>query len=191
MGNEFVIYENVFKEDINNAIFASVIRKHEKFVNSQTSAISPIYSDWRKSKIIYHNNFPNINLFVKNEIMKKLDEVRNILSIEKFELDKIEVQLTTHNHGDYYKWHTDNGTKDTFNRVITFVYYFNAVPKVFSGGELILYPKKINPIIIIPDNNNLIFFNSSIKHEVKSVVCPTRLFEDGRFTINGWVRKKI
>jgi hypothetical protein len=97
------------------------------------------------------------------------------------------VQLTSHNDGEYYHWHTDNGSEATRTRVLSFVYYFHGSPRRFSGGELVVYDgdgsDEIEPL-----HDRLVLFRSSTKHEVKPVSCSTRLFEDSRFTLNGWLR---
>jgi 6-pyruvoyl-tetrahydropterin synthase len=43
---------------------------------------------------------------------------------------------------------------------------------------------------IEPRNNSIVFFDSRCKHEVMPVCCPSRQFEDGRFTLNGWLRRE-
>ena len=108
----------------------------------------------------------------------------------RFDICSFEIQLTSHNDGEYYKWHTDNGTLDTATRVITFVYYFYGQPKKFSGGELIIYQPDEEPAVIDPANDSVVFFRSHTRHEVKAVTCPSQQFEDGRFTLNGWIRRK-
>jgi hypothetical protein len=112
------------------------------------------------------------------------------LRVPAFEIGSIEMQLTSHNDGEYYKWHTDNGTRETESRVVRFVYYFHQIPKRFKGGDLVLYPDAASEIVIEPQNDSLVFFPSHTRHEVKQIVCPTRQFEDGRFTLNGWIRRK-
>ncbi len=100
------------------------------------------------------------------------------------------MQLTSHNDGEYYKWHTDNGTRETESRVITFIYYFHQIPKRFQRGELVIYPNAESELVIDPQNDYLVFFSSHMRHEVIRIVCPSRRFEDGRFTLNGWIRRK-
>src|SRR5262249_13628622 len=64
------------------------------------------------------------------------------------------------------------------------------VPKAFTGGDLVLFASNGQPTVIEPVNDSMVLFSSRTKHEVKPVVCPSRRFEDGRFTINGWVRRR-
>ena len=110
--------------------------------------------------------------------------------IEPFEINQFETHLTAHNDGDYYLWHTDNKSERVRDRIITYVFYFNMEPKQFSGGELGIYPENAEPIYITPENNTMVIFKSSLLHEVKPVSCPSRIFENGRFTLNGWIKIK-
>ena len=110
----------------------------------------------------------------------------------------IEAQLTAHNDNNFYKVHNDSGSADTAHRVLTFVYYFNRQPKAYSGGELRVYDHKVANgyhyaaetfRTIEPTDNSMVFFASEEMHEVLMVKCPSRVFMDSRFTINGWVRR--
>ncbi|HEY0678930.1 MAG TPA: cupin-like domain-containing protein [Chitinophagaceae bacterium] len=181
-------YFNFFGEQLNHELYEMALQKNEAFTISKTS-YNHRYPEWRKSTVIYHDQFEFFRQKIVNEVKARLPEVLEALSVKKFEIETFEVQLTSHNDGEYYKWHTDNGSPDTSNRIITFVYYFHSLPKMFSGGQLVIYNKE-ESFIIEPENDSIVFFHSGRKHEVKPVVCPTRLFEHGRFTLNGWVRFK-
>jgi SM-20-related protein len=109
----------------------------------------------------------------------------------------LEKQLTTHNDGEYYRPHNDNGSPGTATRVLTYVYYFHREPAKFSGGNLRLYDSRVDAgtwvaadtfVEIKPENNMLVLFPSRLIHEVLPVQCPSHAFADGRFTINGWAR---
>lgn len=181
-------YTGIFGVEVNGDIYSLATSKKAHFSQSKTS-ISKHYPQWRRSAVIYDNQFSALKLKLEQEVIARLPEVSEILDIEKFEVEYLEIQLTSHNDGEYYKWHTDNNTFDTTNRAITFVYYFNAIPRKFSGGELVIYHDH-QEYIIEPLNDSMIFFRSEIRHEVKPVICPSRLFEEGRFTLNGWVRRR-
>ena len=128
-----------------------------------------------------------------------MPDVLRKLNIPPFPIADIEVQLTAHNDGNYYKVHNDNGSPDTATRVFTYVYYFYREPKPFSGGELLIYDSKIENNFYVqadscqtvePHNNSIVFFLSRYLHEVLPVRCPSKAFADSRFTINGWLRRQ-
>ncbi len=127
----------------------------------------------------------------------QIESICSQLKIHSFVPLGIEAQLTAHNDGHFYKIHNDNGSPDTMNRVLTYVYYFHREPKGFSGGELLLYDGAMhnNSMMAVrsshtiqPRNNSIVFFPSHFMHEVLPITCTSRAFRDSRFTINGWVR---
>ncbi|MEO1802338.1 MAG: 2OG-Fe(II) oxygenase, partial [Cyanobacteria bacterium J06629_2] len=116
----------------------------------------------------------------------------------EFFISHVEMQMTAHNDGCFYKVHSDAGSAKTQTRELTYVYYFYKEPKAFTGGELKIYDTQMvgekfiqrdNSKIVEPRNNSIVFFNSRCKHEVLPIACPSRQFDDSRFTLNGWLRR--
>ena len=146
------------------------------------------------------HSFPEFSQLVVNRIQAILPDVFRKLNLSLFPIGEIEAQLTSHNDGNYYKIHNDNGSPDTATREFTYVYYFYQQPKAFSGGELLIYDSKIENNFYVkadsykrvePRNNSIVFFLSRYLHEVLPVSCPSKVFADSRFTINGWVRRQV
>jgi Rps23 Pro-64 3,4-dihydroxylase Tpa1-like proline 4-hydroxylase len=181
-------YQHFFGEQTNRELYQLALLKNENFSLSKTS-YSQYYPEWRKSKVIYHNEFERFRQVMERAVSRCLPEVLSKLAVPAFDIDCFEVQLTSHNDGEYYKWHSDNSTPDTATRLITFVYYFHSLPKAFTGGELVIYHDK-QSYAIEPANDSIVFFHSGRQHEVRPVNCPSMQFEHGRFTLNGWVRCK-
>jgi SM-20-related protein len=172
-----------------------VIDKEGDFVPTSTSENE---SDYRKSMVLY--SFTEFYDMIKDRLQKILPDVIQKLSKSVFDVSKIEAQITSHNDGNYYKIHNDNGSSDTYSRELTFVYYFYREPKQFFGGELLIYDSKIEKDFYInaetfktvePRNNSIVFFLSRYLHEVKPVICPSKAFVNSRFTINGWIHRAI
>ncbi len=184
----YLKYQGFLGRQLNHQLYKLAISKENTYTPSRTS-YSKYYPEWRKSVVIYDSQFALMKEMIEAKIRARLAEIHQMLAIRPFEIDCFEVQLTSHNDGDYFKWHTDNGSPNTASRQITFVYYFNGTPKAFSGGELILYDNDESHIVE-PDNDSIVFFASGRKHEVRQVACPSKLFRDGRFTLNGWIRTK-
>jgi Rps23 Pro-64 3,4-dihydroxylase Tpa1-like proline 4-hydroxylase len=167
----------------------------KEFVPTTTSTEIDSY---RRSKVLYY--FSEFKKFITNKIEFILPDILTELEIADFELTEIESQITAHNHGDFYKIHNDNGSPDSANRLLTYVYYFYQEPKAFSGGELKIYDSKEDNNyyvaadsykVVEPINNSIIFFLSRYMHEVLPVQCVSQNFADSRFTINGWIRGNI
>lgn len=154
--------------------------------------------DYRKSWVLY--DFPEWRDRIADTVQLLLPQVIQRLKLELFIPEQIEIQLTAHNHGNYYKIHNDNGNAEVANRIISYVYYFHREPKPYRGGELKLYDLVAQdglyqagnaPVTIAPPNNSLVLFPSHFMHEVLPVDCPSGHFLDSRFTLNGWVRQSV
>lgn len=154
-------------------------------------------ANYRQSSLLFSYEFPRIYEWMKNEILKHFPRVCRQLKHRYFAIAQIEMQMTAHNDGNFYKLHNDAGSETTNTRELTYVYYFYQEPQAFSGGELQLYDtilegkQPINQMpaqFIQPQNNRIVFFDSDCQHEVLPVHCPSRQFQDSRFTLNGWLR---
>jgi len=104
-----------------------------------------------------------------------------------------------HGDGDFFRAHSDAATPEIARREISFAYYFLVrQPRGFSGGTLRLYetidtaPQRFEPTRfedVAPEDNMIVFFESRLMHEVLPLHVPTGAFEDGRFTLNGWLHR--
>lgn len=183
-------YRGVFGEALSQQIFQLAVCKRGVFAPSRTSP-NKLYPDWRRSTVIYDDQLGGVYGTLQQAVLQRMPTAMSLLGIDAFEIDSIELQLTSHNDGEYYHWHTDNGTAATAARTLTFVYYIHGQPKGFSGGELVLYGDDGSAETVEPESDSLLLFSSSRKHEVLPVGCPSQRFEDGRFTLNGWVRRRM
>ena len=118
------------------------------------------------------------------------------LGIKPFPVSQVEAQITASKDGDFFHWHNDNGQDEVSARKITFVYFFHREPKGFEGGELRIQSPVTgnaafgsgNYYTIVPRQNQLVLFDSSLTHEIAPVKCSSGKFPDSRFTVNGWIR---
>jgi Rps23 Pro-64 3,4-dihydroxylase Tpa1-like proline 4-hydroxylase len=119
-----------------------------------------------------------------------------------FHVSSVDVQITASNHGDFVSPHRDSDRRirELASREITFVYYFRTKPKAFRGGELRVYDSQLENgeyvsagkyKSVAPRHNRVVFFPSSLWHEVRPVHCPSRVFADSRFTVHGWILRNI
>ncbi|MEA5499309.1 2OG-Fe(II) oxygenase [Limnoraphis robusta] len=193
---DHVFIENFLSPEENQKILEIALSKSDQFVGSTTTTQAVNY---RQSSILYATLFPDFYNLMRNKLLQTCPEICPKLNHKPFNVSQVEMQLTAHNDGCFYKIHNDSGSEKTYTRVITYVYYFHQEPKQFSGGELRLYETELkagsaishnNYKTIEPRNNSIVFFDSRCKHEVMPVCCPSRKFEDGRFTLNGWLRRE-
>lgn len=151
-------------------------------------------SERRKSKVLL--DLQEHYGSVVNRIKSVLPQVFETLQYPPFRMSQVEAQLTASNHGEFFKAHNDNTAEDLRGREITFVYYFYSEPKAFTGGELRIYDtyadgshygKGKSCRTISPRQNRIVFFPSCLVHEVLPIDCPSHLFANSRFTVNGWL----
>ncbi len=189
----YVMLENF----VDPAVHADLVKftlSHEKAF--ALSTVSTGDAAYRRSLVLH--DFPQFAGLFRDRVRSLMPQLAVAFGIGDFPVGDIECQLTAHNDGDYFKLHNDNGSPDTLERTISYVYYFNNEPKAFSGGEFRLYNSRVangryecgeQAAEIEPKNNSILFFPSHCHHEVLPVRCPSNRFVDSRFTVNGWVRR--
>jgi Rps23 Pro-64 3,4-dihydroxylase Tpa1-like proline 4-hydroxylase len=135
---------------------------------------------------------------ILGRIRSVLPEVLRKLGMEKFSIAGVETQITASNDGDFFRFHSDNGSERVSSRYLTFVYFFQREPIQFEGGELRIHDAHLENGAyisegsyqrIVPRQNQIVFFPCELLHEITPVKCPSGLFADSRFTLNGWLRR--
>jgi SM-20-related protein len=193
LSSSYVEIDNFLTIEEHKQLLDYVFRQESAFVPTNTSTNE---ADYRRSMVLY--SFPEFSQLIINRLQGILPDVFSKLGIQPFPVSQIESQLTSHNDGNYYKVHNDNGSPNTATRELTYVYYFYREPKPFLGGELRLYDSKIENNFYVkaqsfktiePRNNSVVLFLSRYMHEVLPVRCPSKAFADSRFTINGWIHR--
>jgi SM-20-related protein len=109
----------------------------------------------------------------------------------RFRLDlshpQLELYVHAYNHGTYFDKHPDNHGGANWRRRVSCVYYLHQRPRRFDGGRLLIYDSKGRAFPVESVHNSIVFFPSSLVHEVLPIQCASRRFEDSRFAINVWV----
>jgi SM-20-related protein len=135
---------------------------------------------------------------ILTRIKAVLPQVLNELDMEEFSIADVEVQVTASNDGDFFHFHSDNGSDRVASRHLTFVYFFHREPRQFEGGELRIHDAHLEDgtyvsegtyQTIVPQQNQIVFFPCELLHEITPVNCASQLFADSRFTLNGWLRR--
>lgn len=123
------------------------------------------------------------------------DELFAAIGTPRFDVDRHEIELVVHRDGCFFAAHKDTVTEEErvglqSDRLISVVYYFHALPRGFSGGELAIYPfGGDEPDLIEPFDNRLVAFPSIAAHEVRPISVPGDRFADARFSINCWLHR--
>jgi hypothetical protein len=179
-------------------LMAYVLRRNHDFRISEVVAPGADYGtanfDHRRSRVLM--DLGEFSSIIATRIRSCLPQLVHRLGHAAFSIANIEAQITASNHGDFFRWHNDNLNGPAASRKITFVYFFHREPKAFGGGELRLYDSHwehgsyapdSDYYTVVPRQNEVVFFDSSLAHEITLVQCAQGRFEDSRFTINGWV----
>jgi SM-20-related protein len=146
--------------------------------------------NWRRSQV---DQTPEAGAQVLPLICEAAVAATAGFGLEPFDMASRDIQFTAHNEGDYYKAHRDRAADTMTHRRITFVYYLHRQPRGFEGGGLRLFDSAGNGFVehsyskVLPLDNRLVLFPSHIWHEVEPVSCASGLYEDSRFTLNGWL----
>jgi len=157
---------------------------------------SAIDYDCRRSRVLM--DLGKHHDILVNRMLSVLPAVREKLGMADFAITDIEAQITASNDGDFFRDHSDNGTEKIAPRYLTYVYFFHREPRAFEGGELRIHDSRLEDgvsvragsyRVIEPQQNQIVFFPSSMLHEITPVDCPSRAFTDSRFTVNGWFHR--
>lgn len=180
----YKIIRNYLSAEANARLLEFAIANSPYYVPTTTSSGN---DDYRKSKVLY--DLKEWQVSFERGLRSSLPFVFEEIAVKPFNPSQIEMQLTAHGDGDYYKWHNDNGSTEAAARKISYVYYMFQEPKRFLGGELELeFGDDIE--LIEPENNMIIFFPSELQHQVAPVMANPDDFAGSRFSMNGWVRSR-
>lgn len=191
----FIQLDNFLSPEENQKALQTALENREKFVESSTTTNA---NNYRQSSVLYATHYADLYHLLRKRLLKLMPDIMRQLDSTPFLVSQVEMQMTAHGDGCFYKIHNDSGSPETETRVLSYVYYFHQEPKAYSGGglrvyETDLYGPATDPSDLfedfIPTNNSIVLFDSRIKHEVLPVTCPSRKFEDSRFTLNGWLRR--
>ena len=189
----YVQYPAVLGAPAKGRLLDEAIARESELVPSRVAGDVP---DYRRSRLLSKPG--DLTAGIVARVRELIPELCERLEVAPFPLGRIEAQLTVHHDGDYYRPHTDNATDAARTRELSYVYYFHREPKRFTGGELVLFDSRLDdgrsvpaspPVVVEPADDSLVVFPSSCLHEVRPVRMASQALVDGRFTINGWVRR--
>ena len=121
-----------------------------------------------------------------------LPSVLTRLRLDRADPSRIDLEMTLYPDGGYGKPHQDPSPAAYRVQTPIAIYYFHRQPRMFSGGDLLLYDTDVETRSfcrasfsrIEPAANTIVFYPRSYFHEIAPVQCPTGEFADGRFSLN-------
>ncbi len=165
-------------------------------VVAPTSERGVIDYEHRRSRVL--TDLEQYQELLIRRINMVLPQVAHKLAMQEFDIAGVEAQITASNDGDFFRFHSDNASDRVAARHLTFVYFFHREPRQFDGGELRIHDARLEQDryisagsyqTIVPRQNQIVFFPCELMHEITPVKCPSRLFADSRFTLNGWLHQ--
>lgn len=151
--------------------------------------------DERASRICSRGLGPFEQAF-RGAIHAHLPRFFQALGVRPFAIARTELELVANGHGGKFLRHLDTFTRtdregEPSDRVVSAVYYFHALPRRFTGGELAIYPILNDAAIEVlePVSNRIAVFPSFAPHEVRKIACSSKDFADSRFSINCWLHR--
>ena len=131
------------------------------------------------------------------KIRSVLPDVLARLGMAGLDRYQLEVAMRVYLTGGFFRAHRDSAYGVFRSRKLNFVYFFHRRPRRFSGGDLLLYDMDVDANTwvsgafsrITPLRNGIVFFPSACWHQATPVQCGTDDFEDGRWVLNGHVRR--
>jgi Rps23 Pro-64 3,4-dihydroxylase Tpa1-like proline 4-hydroxylase len=162
-------------------------------VLSDESGADMVSFEQRRSRVL--SNLGKHRDVIVGHIQVYLPRILQALQLPSFTVSSVEAQITASNDGDFFKSHTDDGHISIGTRQLTFVYFFYRESRAFTGGELRIYnagsdlSNSSSCQTLVPEQNQMVIFPSSLVHEVLPVHCPSQAFADSRFTLNGWLHR--
>ena len=172
----------------------------ERFVSSEihNGSYLGVSEDTRRSVVLSDvEAFRSVFLPHLRRLLDEAD-VGPILGTAPLSLEHVELQVTGHGDGAYFKPHTDASSAANGGRELSYVFYFSLPDCSFSGGNLKLFDASMEQnrysskdfTCIEPVDNSLILFPSRCVHEVTQVAAPRKTLSSGRFSLNGWIHQR-
>jgi hypothetical protein len=180
------VYRDVLGAEANAAIYRTALAQREVFAPSRV-AHRGVDLRTRASRVVYGDRLGDVSGVLEAAVRTRFARAVGELGLPPFDIAGFEFQMTSHNDGDFFTRHTDNASRETAHRALTFVYYFHRDPAPFTGGELVFVDRAGRESVVAPGNDTLVLFDPRTTHQVRPIACPSGRFEDSRFTLNGWV----
>jgi SM-20-related protein len=192
-----LIIDDAFGRDLADRLLAFAQAREEQFAESTFG------NRVRKTDIAVRSSrtmrdFGDLTGEVDARFRAMLPRAIGALGLTPFALAGLSMEMAAHGDRDFYRRHIDTFTgsdRAGRDRALTGVYYFNATPKGFSGGELRLH--SIRPAEqggtctdIEPVHDRLLLFPAWAPHEVLPVSLPGGAFAQSRFAINCWYNRE-
>lgn len=164
---------------------------------STNEGTAPSYDPDRRRTLIDWR-FEHERAYFERFAADKLSSLQAALGLGSFEVERVELKMTNHVDGGFFKTHCDNHERyASAGRAITWLYYFGEDAPRYRGGDLYLRdsapaegihsPAWFTKIAARP--NRFVAFPSWFHHAVGPTELHGGTFAQGRFAISCHIRK--
>ena len=176
-------------------LLARVVAEQERFVPARVGD-GKVDPDQRHALVADPGTRREVRAWFVPRLRGVMEAVLARLPVHDLGAYRVELDVTAHPNGHFYKAHRDREKERTPHRRISYAWYFYREPRRFSGGDLLLHDTDREAgcynagafTRIAPLHNSIVFFPSDCYHQITPVRGVGDDFGDGRFTVNGWVR---
>ncbi len=192
-----IVIDDFLQPDQMNALHRHACDTEDEFRKANTNSQSPAYDpDKRETLVNWH--FTEMRDHFEEFIEQNLAEFQCILGLPAFVKERMELKMTCHIDGGFFRVHADNHEPITeAGRAITWLYYFGEQTPRYTGGELFLLDTELATGVrstvwftkVEPKPNRLVAFPSWFYHAVGPTQVECGEFGAGRFAISSHIRK--
>lgn len=178
-----------FNQTILTSLLEDLVSFEEATVYSHAQGSAIVASDTRVAQTAHLRT--DIRKQFRDTIKAALPEIMPKIGLAMRDDISFEISAALHQDGGFFKRHIDTRTKtaDKTDRYASAVYYLSQTPQKFTGGQFRLHSLVGGGFQDFEATNNaLMVFPSIAPHEVLPISVPSGQPEDGRFSINCWVR---
>jgi predicted 2-oxoglutarate/Fe(II)-dependent dioxygenase YbiX len=188
-----LVIDDFLPAALHDDLLAYVLAREDGFAPAAVRRGAVDYGDWRRAWT--RPDLGELRAPFHEAIVRRLPQVFAGLGMEPFEPALIELELSAHRDGDFFRPHVDTFVRKQddegeTDRVVTAVYYFYAQPRGFIGGEFAIHPfGDGEPVVVEPKDNRLLAIPAFAIHEVRPILCPGNVFRSARFAVNVWLNR--
>ncbi len=193
-----MIFDDFLDQQVLDDLLEYALQNQGHFCNANTNSVDPTYDSDKRKTLVFRQFTKDRNRF-EAFAKENYETLCDGLGLPAFEISKIELKITNHVDGSFFKTHCDNnGAFEQAGRAITWLFYFGKHPSRFVGGELYIFDSDIQNQLYLSHSftkiaskpNRIVAFPSHFWHAVAPLKLPSNLFVDGRFAVSSHISKK-
>ena len=183
------IMDGLLEEAESRFLYYESLAKRDMFKVGRLTDGATSFTDFSRQVAFDLHDTSSIAETVLRPLSNHLTSIAEALRIDLPSEVTFEHKVHAYGNGGYIGPHTDTDRIHKPGRLITLLHYFGKAPKVYAGGDLILYSEDLSQRLRINTEVNMtVAFRSNINHEVEKVKLESNEFKDFRFCFTAWIK---